>query len=275
MGFYHPATLITDALRHGVEVRPVDVMRSTWRCDLEGKNVIRLGLKYVAGLHEEVGRRLESQRAARPFSSLADLQTRVMPNPSEMATLAEIGALGAIGGTGTGTGTRRQALWQVQALERSGALFGRVSPSDQSPLAEMTPAEETGADFRGTGVSTGPHPLAALRAELTQAGVVSAAQLTTIPDGRRARVGGIVIVRQRPGTAKGFVFLTLEDETGFANAIITPARFAAHQTLLVTNHALIVEGVVQNQQGVVSIKADRFSILRGRPAEVDISHDFH
>ncbi|HXI56669.1 MAG TPA: OB-fold nucleic acid binding domain-containing protein, partial [Polyangia bacterium] len=271
MGFYHPATLITDALRHGVEVRPIDVMRSTWLCDLEGKNVVRLGLKYVAGLHEEVGQRLESERAARPFSSLADLQTRVMPNPAEMATLAEIGALGAL----DGAGTRRQALWQVEALQRSGALFGRVSPTAASPLAEMTPAEETGADFRGTGISTGPHPLAALRQELTQAGVVSAAQLNTLPDGRRARIGGIVIVRQRPGTAKGFVFLTLEDETGFANAIITPARFAAHQSLLVTNHALIVEGVVQNQQGVVSIKADRFSVLGGRPAEVDISHDFH
>jgi error-prone DNA polymerase len=274
MGFYHPATLITDALRHGVEVRPIDVMRSTWLCDLEGKNVIRLGLKYVAGLHEEVGRRLESQRAARPFSSLADLQTRVTPNPAEMATLAEIGALGELSAL-DGAGTRRQALWQVEALQRSGALFGRVSPTAASPLAEMTPAEETGADFRGTGLSTGPHPLAALRQELTDAGVVSAAQLTTLPDGSRARIGGIVIVRQRPGTAKGFVFLTLEDETGFANAIITPARFAAHQSLLVTNHALIVEGVVQNQQGVVSIKADRFSVLRGRPAEVDISHDFH
>ncbi|HEX3697050.1 MAG TPA: error-prone DNA polymerase [Polyangia bacterium] len=269
LGFYHPATLITDAVRHGVEVRPIDVTCSPWLCDLESRDSVRLGLKYVSGLRQEVGERLVSERAARPFSSLADLQSRVGANAAEMATLAEIGALGDLGGT------RRQALWQVEALQRSGALFGRVSPVAPSPLAEMTAAEETGADFRGTSVSTGPHPVAALRDQLTRAGVVSAAALAQIPDGRRARIGGVVIVRQRPGTAKGFVFLTLEDETGFANAIITPARFVQHKTLLVSNNALVIDGVVQNQQGVVSLKADRFTILTGRPAEVDISHDFH
>ncbi|HVR62505.1 MAG TPA: error-prone DNA polymerase [Polyangia bacterium] len=280
MGFYHPATLITDAIRHGIEVRPIDVVRSGWRCDLEGGNAVRLGLNYVTSLRQEVGERLVRERAARPFSSLGDLQARVQPKAAEMATLAEIGALGPLGGT------RRQALWQVEALERSGALFaggaGRAGVSAgspaapaPSPLAEMTTAEETGADFRGTGVSTGPHPVAAMREALTRAGVLSAAALARVPDGRRARIGGVVIVRQRPGTAKGFVFLTLEDETGFSNAIITPDRFARHKSLLLTNNALIIEGVVQNQQGVVSLKADGFSALTGRVGDVDISHDFH
>jgi error-prone DNA polymerase len=273
MGFYHPATLITDALRHDIEVRPIDVMRSTWRCDLEGPNAVRLGLNYVTGLHQEVGERLVTERTARQFSSLGDLQARVQPRPAEMATLAEIGALGPLGGT------RRQALWQVEALQRSGALFARVGESasspSPSPLAEMTSAEETSADFRGTSVSTGPHPVVAIREALTRAGVLSAAALARVPDGRRARIGGVVIVRQRPGTAKGFVFLTLEDETGFSNAIITPARFAQHKSLLLSNNALIIEGVVQNQQGVVSLKADRFTALSGKVGDLDISHDFH
>jgi error-prone DNA polymerase len=283
MGFYHPATLITDAARHGVETRPVDVTRSAWLCDLEaaqngdgdGAHAIRLGLKYVSGMREEIGKRIEAERARQPFASLVDLQARAAPSPADMVTLAEIGALGALGGT------RRQALWQAEALDRSGALF-RNSGADaaagaagSSPLPEMTDGEEIAADFRGTGVSTGPHPMSLVRAELDGRGVMRASELARVADGRRARVAGIVIVRQRPGTAKGFVFITLEDETGFANAIVTPPRFERHRALIVSTNALIVEGVVQNQQGVVSIKADRFEPLTGRPGEVDISHDFH
>jgi error-prone DNA polymerase len=276
MGFYHPATLITDVARHGVETRPIDVTRSTWLCDLEGndqgKHAIRLGLKYVSGLHQEVGVRLEEQRARRPFASLGDLQERVSPSPTEMATLAEIGALQELGGT------RRQALWQVEALQRSGALFERVAATTTgapSPLPEMTDDEEIAADFDGTGVTTGPHPVSFVREQLTRAGVVSAAALASVPHGRRARIAGVVIVRQRPGTAKGFVFITLEDETGFTNAIVTPDRYQRHRSLLVSTNALIIEGVVQNQQGVIAIKADGFQPLYGRPGEVDMSHDFH
>jgi error-prone DNA polymerase len=287
MGFYHPATLITDAARHQVETRPIDVTRSGWLCDLEaaggGRHAVRLGLKYAAGLGEELGRRIEAERTARAFASLADFQTRAAPAPGPMITLAEIGALGALPGAAGSAErpTRRQALWQVEALERSGALFrgvgagARAGAYAASPLPEMTEAEELGADFRGTGVSTGPHPVALARAELDRLGVTRAADLAGVPDGRRARVGGVVIVRQRPGTAKGFVFITLEDETGFANAIVTPPRYARHRALIVSTNALIIEGVVQNQQGVVSIKAEGFQPLTGRPGEIDISHDFH
>jgi error-prone DNA polymerase len=142
----------------------------------------------------------------------------------------------------------------------------------------MTEGEETIADFRGTGVSTGPHPMSLVRAELDRRGILRACDLARVADGRRARVGGVVIVRQRPGTAKGFVFITLEDETGFANAIITPQRFQRHRAMLVSTNAMIIEGVVQNQQGVVSLKADRFEVLTagdGAVRSVDISHDFH
>jgi error-prone DNA polymerase len=281
MGFYHPATLVTDAARHGVETRPVDVTRSGWLCDLEPAPTdafaIRLGFNYVAGMHEEVGRRIEAERARRRFVSLVDFQTRAGASPAEMVTLAEIGALA---GLDDRTKTRRRALWQVEALERSGALFRGVeekSSFPKGPLPEMTPGEETTADFRGTGVSTGPHPVSLVREELERRGVIRACDLVHVPDGRRARVGGVVIVRQRPGTAKGFVFITLEDETGFANAIVTPPRFLRHRAMLVTTTALIIEGIVQNQRGVVSIKADVFEPLTsgtGALRSVDISHDF-
>jgi error-prone DNA polymerase len=279
MGFYHPSTLVNDAVRHGVEVRPIDVTRSGWLCDLEaGGRALRLGLRYAAGLREQVGRRIEAARAERPFSSLADFEARVRADAAELSGLAEIGALGELGGT------RRQALWQVEALGRSGPLFTRPVPvsvpapvpgPDASPLPEMTPAEEMSADFRGTGMSTGPHPMSFARAALDREGITRAGDLGRIRDGRRARVAGVVIVRQRPGTAKGFVFLTIEDETGFANAIVTPQRFDTHRRVIVSANALVIEGVVQNQEGVVSIKADRFTPLEGRPAAIDVSHDFH
>ena len=189
-----------------------------------------------------------------------------------LLVLADIGAFGTLGGT------RRQALWQVEALGRSGALFSRVSVdprSADSPLPEMTDAEELTADFRGTGMTTGPHPMTFARDDLRRGGVLTAAELPNVPDGRRARVAGIVVVRQHPGTAKGFVFITIEDETGFANAIVTPQRFAANREIIVETNALIIEGVVQNQRGVTAIKADKFTPLGGRPAAIDISHDFH
>ncbi|HVU52639.1 MAG TPA: error-prone DNA polymerase [Polyangia bacterium] len=271
MGFYHPATLVTDAVRHGVEVRPIDVTCSGWLCDLEdeGKSV-RLGLRYARGFREETGKRIEAARAARPFGSLADFESRVTPSADERAVLADIGAFAALGGT------RRQALWQVEALGRSGALFApHPHPTEASPLPEMTEAEELTADFRGTGLTTGPHPMVFARHKLQKTGVLTAAELLTVPDGRRARVGGVVVVRQHPETAKGFVFITIEDETGFANAIVTPQRFARWREVIVETNALVIGGVVQNQRGVVAIKADTFEPIGGRPAAIDISHDFH
>jgi error-prone DNA polymerase len=192
---------------------------------------------------------------------------------SSCAALAEVGALAALGGT------RRQALWQVDAIGKSGALFARVAPSNDvggaAPLPEMTGAEEMEADFHAGSMSTGPHPISFARDALDRDGVTRAGDLRLVPNGRRARIAGVVIVRQRPGTAKGFVFITLEDETGFANAIVTPQRFAQHKHVIVASSALVIDGVVQNLDGVVSIKADRFAALDGHAAAADISHDFH
>jgi error-prone DNA polymerase len=131
------------------------------------------------------------------------------------------------------------------------------------------------ADFAGAGMSTGPHPMAFVRPQLDQQGITRAGDLAKIPSGQRARVAGVVIVRQRPGSAKGFVFITIEDETGFANAIITPRYYEANRHNILGTSALLVAGIVQNQDGVLSIKADRFSPLPVRFGDVDVARDFH
>ena len=293
LGFYHPSTLVTDAARHGVVVKPIDVTCSGWLADLEdGGRAVRLGLRAVSGFGEAFGRRVEAARRAAPFASLADFAWRCRAGEGELERLAEIGAFGELGGT------RRAALWQVEALGRSGALFSSGtlrgsptppptgsgeqsspsptrSPLDESPLPEMSAEEELQADYAGTNLTIGPHPVAFLRAALDRQGVMRAADLGAVARGRRARVAGVVIVRQRPGTAKGFVFVTVEDETGFANAIVTPDTFERHRQVILGVSALVIEGVVQNQDGVVSLKADDFQPLGGRAAAVEVSHDFH
>jgi error-prone DNA polymerase len=292
MGFYHPATLVSDAQRHGIEVRPVDVTRSDWLCTLERDKheqhhrhdpgqplAVRVGLRYVAGLREVVGRAIPRQRRHAPFRSIADLHARVAPNDAELARLAEAGAFATLGGS------RRAALWQVEALGKSGALFAHASAkkrthantSDEanSPLPDMSPTEEVFADLRGTGLTTGPHPIAPLRPRLARLGVTPAAGLASLGDGGRARIGGVVIVRQRPGSAKGIVFITLEDETGFANAVVYADRFERFRRVIVGQPTLIIDGVVQNRDGVVTILADDFHALAPPAAELAVSHDFH
>jgi error-prone DNA polymerase len=143
-----------------------------------------------------------------------------------------------------------------------------------SPLLAMTSEERLVADFRDTGMTVGPHPLAYHRAELRKQGIRSAIELTRLPDGMPVRVAGAVIARQRPGTAKGFVFLSLEDETGIANAIITPQLFERDHVVVVHNQFLLIEGELQNQENVVSVKVQRVRPLSITRAETT-SHDFH
>jgi error-prone DNA polymerase len=253
----------------------VDVIDSAWDCTLEKQNerqhAVRLGLKFVRGLRRSTAEQIV---AARPFASLAELCRRVELNAAERASLAEIGAFARLGGS------RRQVLWQVAAFGRSGDLCDRPAVADgpintePCPLPEMSVGEEVAADFHFTGVSTGPHPLSFLRERLAASQVVPADQLARVPDGRRARVAGLVIVRQRPFTAKGLVFFTLEDETGFANALVTAADFEQHRRLLVSAQALILEGTVQNHEGVVSLRADGFFPLQSPEIRAEISHDF-
>ena len=194
MGFYHPATLVTDAARHGIRTLPIDVQVSGWLCNLTSeteqetvKLSVRLGLRQVHGLRETVGRRIAQEAAVRRFESLTDFHARVDTSEAERATLAEVGAFASLGGT------RRQAIWQVEALGRSGPLFDRAQATEEaladdppaSPLPEMNPFEETVAEFRGTGVTTGQHPVTFVRAQLQRRGITPAADLLP-PPGRCA-----------------------------------------------------------------------------------------
>jgi error-prone DNA polymerase len=452
MGFYHPATLVKDAQRHGVRFAPIDVQESDWTCRVDPDGRVRLGLMYVNGLREQIGRAIaeasqsgagirapgsaaggssfgraqsdpepvEGSRlatggaecaasfgdrcpkcgcddasmleatptngyfcnicahqwddapdreqpisggdnsksrasrepraasreapaascaprtadrepqaasreprapsspaspipapASRRYRSLDDLIARTGVRRDELATLAEIGALNAFGFD------RRTALWQIEkAVRPTGELFNDASrasfnspdsgsriphpdaissdpgsrlphpdatssdpasripdPDTISPLRPMTPPERLMADYAGTSLTIGPHPLALRRSELALRGVLRASDLPRARHGRRVRVAGAVITRQRPGTAKGFVFLTLEDETGIANVIVRPDLFTEQKRAIVGEPYLLVEGTLQIQEGVTSIKAERVIGLSGGGPEPQ-SHDF-
>jgi len=367
MGFYHPATLVKDAQRHGVRFAPIDVQESDWACRVDPDGHVRLGLMYVNGLRQEVGKLMAAARDSRfaardldpnnrveigmadrcpkcgcddpsmleetptagyfcnvcahewsnrelrtanhesrtangepraasrepRYQSLDDLTSRVPLRRDELATLAEIGALNGFGYD------RRSALWQIEkAVRPRGEMFADVAeksdvpstppdpgsripdhgsrttdPDMSSPLRSMTPPERLMADYAGTSLTIGPHPMSMRRAELALRGVLRASDLPRGRHGRRVRVAGAVITRQRPGTAKGFVFLTLEDETGIANVIVRPDLFTEHKTAIVGEPYLLVEGTLQIQEGVTSVKADRVIGLTGAGPDPQ-SHDF-
>lgn len=205
------------------------------------------------------------------FDTLDSLIRRTGLRRDEVATLAAIGALNAFGFD------RRTALWQVeQAVRPAGELFEASTSSLQppaSPLKPMTVPERLLADYAGTSLTIGPHPMSLRRPELALRGVLRARDLATGRHGRRVRVAGAVITRQRPGTAKGFVFLTLEDETGIANIIVRPDLFSEQKATIVGEPYLLVEGTLQIQEGVTSVKAERLHSLGGRSPDVE-SHDF-
>jgi error-prone DNA polymerase len=382
MGFYHPATLVKDAQRRGVHFTPIDVQVSGWTCRVDADGTIRLGLMYVTGLREDVGRAIaaaqppsiasrvrkpercpkcgtddgamiemtvldtaagdwrqttgstglsgQTQPAARSlqpaaccfcnicahdwevavaspqrFSTVEDLIRRTGVRRDELAVLAEIGALNSLGYD------RRGALWQIErAVRASGALFedgererdqapgsrlqapGAAGPEagpgpqaaarclqsadaghEPSPLTPMSPRERMTADYAGTSLTIGPHPMSMRRHDLAVRAVQRAIDLPHGRNGQRVRTAGMVITRQRPGTAKGFVFLTLEDETGIINVIIQPDLFTAERMTIVGAPFLFVEGILQNIDGVTSVKADRVESLPGQGVAVD-SHDF-
>jgi error-prone DNA polymerase len=297
MGFYAPAILIKDAQRHGLRVLPVDVTESEWACTvtpavfaaglcgfglktpaaetphrsgLNDAGATRLGLRYARGLREDAAKALLHARAARPFSSIDDLALRVPElRKDEINRLAEIGALNSLDRI-----HRRDALWQAQrAILPVGPLLEHLEETGASPLTPMNTEERLWADYSGTGLTVGKHPMAYRRAEMQVLGVVPAMHLARIPNGRLVRIAGSVIVRQRPGTAKGFVFLSLEDETGIMNAIVTPGTFGRYKFEVLGERFLIIDGPLQNLDGVISVKAEHIEALHaGAAAE---SHDFH
>jgi error-prone DNA polymerase len=270
MGFYHPATIVRDAQRHGQVIHPADVNCSGWLCAIEPDGAVRLGLRYVRGLREEIGKRIEDECRRRPFASVADLVKRAGLHRDELDQLAQVGALASL------LPERRAAIWEAERAGRpAGPLYEELAdPPQRSPLRAMTPQESLIADYEGTGLSLGPHPMEFHRAWLDRMKVARAADLARMKHGAWVRVAGAVIVRQRPGTAKGFVFLNLEDETGLTNVIVRPALFHRHRLALVNEPFLLVEGTLQHQDHVVSIRAERLGPLRHRLAAIP-SHDFH
>lgn len=274
MGFYHPATLVKDAERHGVATLPIDVMHSAWRCTIEART-LRLGLRYVSGFREAAARRIETERLQRPFVSLGDLVTRASLQEDERRQLANAGACAAFGGH------RRDVLWQLAALDpdphtlfAASSASRNATPGGGSPLPAMSPLEETLADYASMGLTAGPHVMAHLRAALRNVGVVAGAEIQQVPNGRYVQVAGHVIVRQRPGTAKGMLFLTLEDETGTCNVAVRPDVFRRHRRLLHTARMLRVGGPLQNVDGVIHVLGCAFEEL-SLPGAPPPSHDFH
>jgi len=272
MGFYHPSILIKDAQRHGLRVLPVDVSKSEWLCTIEGpSHFLRLGFRYVRGMRQPVAEAIVRARNAQPFTSVDDLALRVPElRKDEMKMLAEVGALNPLQEI-----HRRDALWMAErAVRPVGPLLEQLEAVEgASPLARMTVDERLTSDFRGTGVTIGKHPMAYRRREMQALGVTPAAYLARVPNGRLVRIAGSVIVRQRPGTAKGFVFLSMEDETGVMNAIIEPGTYDRYKFVVVGETFLLIDGVLQNQDGVISVKVGRVEALpAGAAAE---SHNFH
>jgi len=333
MGFYSPAVLIKDAQRHGLRVRPIDVLRSEWLCSLEGENLfsvlrghdfsraidepdngtalaaegmrlsedaipqalkprfpllpsggttevvpfqnneseglissevspspaLRIGFNYVKGLRQSSAEALLAARCEDgPFANVDELAARVPElNRKELVALARVGALNSLGEVEH----RRDALSQVEQAGRPvGPLLRSAAPVDSAvpnPLLRMTADERVAADYAGTGVTTGPHPMAWQRTVLQRQGFLSARELEQSSGERRVRIAGRIICRQRPGTAKGFVFLSLEDETGIANIIVAPDVFEQNRLIVTRSRFLMIAGKLQNQEGVVHVKAQQ------------------
>jgi error-prone DNA polymerase len=284
MGFYTPATIVKDAQRHGLKIKPVCVLQSEWRCTVVDDNTVHLGFCVVNGLRQEHAEELVRQQQAQQFDSLEDFKRRVPLSKDELRTLAELGALNCF------TEHRRAAMWEVEeklyddlldknvveTLVPSACLSDSAfdtNAATASPLSPMTLPERVRADYETMNLTAGPHPMKLLRESLPN--IWRAIDLPRAQHGSIIQIAGNVICRQRPGTAKGFVFISLEDETGVSNAIVEPDLFE-HFRLVITEEAfLLIEGQVQNSDNVVLIKAREIKPLLHEQLVGSESHDFH
>ncbi len=292
MGFYSPATIVKDGRRHGLKTLAVCVAHSDWRCAVVSDDTIRLGFCVVNGLRKEHAEELVNQRGQAAFQSVDDLKRRVTLTKEELRALAELGALNAL------AEHRREAMWRVEeqpaeplfshsersvaeprnpVANRTGTAAGSLGfardDNSKSPLLPMTLAERVQADYETMSLTTGPHPMKLLREQLPNAW--RATDLVQARHGSTVQIAGNVICRQRPGTAKGFVFISLEDETGVSNAIVTPDLFEKLRLLITEEPFLLIEGEVQNTDDVVLVKAKRIRPLENAQITASASHDFH
>ncbi|CAB3647439.1 error-prone DNA polymerase [Achromobacter pestifer] len=275
MGFYSPSALLQDARRHGVTVLPVDVTRSGWEAQLdavvEARPAVRLGMNQISGMAREAAWRIEEARAVHPFTSVAELARRASLNRHDLQVLAGADALRAL------AGQRREALWDavVSAPERGLLREAEIRESDRPALPAMSEGQTLVADYRHLGLTLGRHPLALLRARLTQLRFSSSSQLRVLPNRRLVRGAGIVTVRQRPGTSKGIVFVTLEDEDGQINLIVRPDLVERQRKELLTSRLLGAYGTWQSEAGVQHLVVGRLVDLTALLGELPTgSRDF-
>ena len=282
MGFYSAATLIKDAQRRGVHFKPVCVMRSQWNCTIEPDQSVRLGLRIVRRLSQASGETLLLERELTPFLSMEDFKRRVKLSKEEARTLAEIGALNCF------AEHRRDALWKVEAAVHDDLFHPQIPQIPQTegeqqqsasigeicgPLSSMSPIERVRADFSGTHLTVGRHPMALIRPRLP--GIHRASDLQKERDGAFVRIAGNVICRQRPGTAKGFVFISLEDETGISNAVVHPSLFEKLRLVITEESFLLISGRLQNVENVIHVRAQRIERLPHEELVGSASYDFH
>ena len=291
MGFYSPSTILQDAQRHGVPLAPIDVGVSDWNCvclrpDPSRPTWIRLGLRLVSGLGEDAGRRIEKARAERPFASATDLTVRARLDRKELVLLAESGALDEL------CGGRREAIWKVVSPRPTGMFEGTESEEDRPSLAKMSRAEQLVLDYERTGVSVSDHPMKLLRPRLPKK-TLSSRDIMSLRSGTKVSVAGMVICRQRPGTASGVVFVTMEDEYGFSNLVLWSKVFEKFRHVATSSRLLMVHGRIERSddakqdrgykpadpnapQSVVYVIADRLEKLDMKlPAIASASRDFH
>lgn len=259
LGFWNPAVLVGDARRRGIKVLPVDIDRSRNRCTVE-QGSIRLGFNYIAGLGEGGITRLEEARQVRSFTGLADFCRRTQLPRRIVEKLILVGAMDRWGLT------RRKLLWELGQLRYQEAELDLVFPQENIPLPSLSREETMLAEVEILGLSTGEHVMAHYRDWLSQQGILSIQELANCLAGRRVRAAGLLVVHQSPPTAKGFHFLTLEDETGLLDVIVRPQIYVRHRRLLHTRHLLLVEGTVQRESGVINLLALRVAAFAGPPS---------
>jgi error-prone DNA polymerase len=258
MGFYAPAQLVRDARDHGVEVRPASVCHSTWDCTLErrddGEPALRLGLRMIKGLGEDPAGRIAAARADRGFDSVQDLTLRARLSRRDLEALADAGALREL------SGNRHLTFWQVAGTEQELPLAPVPRVAEATPLlAPPTEGQNIAADYRSAGLTLGRHPLALLRDQLDKASIVTSRELQELPNGRAVRVAGIVTARQRPQSAGGVMFITLEDETGFVNLIVWERVWSAQRRIASGSRLLEVSGELQKEAGVTHVVAKKLA----------------
>lgn len=257
MGFYSSSSIVYEARRRGIRVLGVDVSRSEWDCTVEGENV-RLGFRCVKRFGPAVKEKIESERRKKAFCSVEDFVFRTNLNQPALEQLARVSAFECFGLN------RRQALWRVLLLLRQSPQELQVQFEDKGRhlLPAMQAGEMIAADFKGMDLSTGPHPMSMLRRLLKKQGILSAADLKETPHNAAVTVAGVAVIRQRPMTAKGFIFITLEDETGFSNIVVKPNLVKRFRKQIVHSHALVVKGTLEKKDGVINVVGRAFYPLK-------------